>query len=184
MSQVTIGIFTNREMAERAVRALGTAGYDPKRMSVMTRNVQEGEQIVRDTGTNVMDGAASGVTTGGVLGGLAGLLIGVGAIAVPGVGGLLIGGPIAIALGLSGAAATTVSGAVTGAVAGGLLGALIGLGVPEETARVYEERISQGGILLAVPSMEAEDAQVRNIMEESGAEQLQVVSADSKKWGW
>jgi hypothetical protein len=183
MSQVTLGIYSNRAAAERAINELQAAGYDPKKMSIVTRSLEAGEEVVQGTGANMVEGATSGAATGGVLGGLAGLLIGVGAIAVPGIGGLLIGGPIAVALGLTGAAATTVSGAVTGAVAGGLLGALVGLGIPEETARVYEERVRQGGILLAVPAREADDV-ASQVMADTGAEQIQTVSTEAQRWGW
>jgi hypothetical protein len=183
MSKVTLGIFSNRAAAERAINELQAAGYDPKKMSIVTRDMEAEDQVVQSTGANVVEGATSGATTGGVLGGLAGLLIGVGAIAIPGIGGLLIGGPIAVALGLTGAAATTVSGAVTGAVAGGLLGALVGLGVPEETARVYEERIKHGGVLLAVPALEADDV-ASQVLADAGAEQIQTVSTEAQRWGW
>lgn len=107
---------------------------------------------------------------------LAGLLVGIGAIAVPGIGALFIGGPLAAALGLSGAAATTVSGAATGALAGGLIGALLGLGVPEEDARIYEERIKEGGILIAIPSRTGDEARAMDILEDTGADQVRAIT--------
>ena len=182
MAGVTLGVFTDREHAEMAINDLQTAGYNPRDISVITREIGDAQALARDTGANVTEGAVEGATTGSVLGGLAGLLIGIGAITLPGIGALLIGGPLAAALGLTGAAATTVSGAVSGALAGGLVGGLVGLGVPEETARVYEEKIKEGAILLAVPSLDGTEGQARRIMEAHGADQTRYLETDKAKW--
>ncbi len=175
MSQMHIGIFLDRTTAEAALSELEAAGYDPKEISIVAKDLETGKTTTT-TGDAVAGSAAEGATTGGVIGGLAGLLIGVGVIAIPGVGGLLIGGPIAAALGLTGAAATTVSGAVTGALAGGLVGALVGLGIPEEIAHVYETKIREGGVLLTVPVHEVQDDKARAIMESHGADQLRTIT--------
>jgi uncharacterized membrane protein len=176
MSQTILSIFRDRESASKAIDALQVAGYNPKQdISVIARDM-EGSGTTGTTGEHVIDGAASGSATGAVVGGLAGLLIGIGALAIPGIGGLLIGGPLAAALGLTGAAATTVSGALTGALAGGLVGALVGLGVPEDEAKVYEERVKEGGVLVAVPVKDNNETMARNILENNGAEQISVVS--------
>ncbi len=175
--KTALGMFANRSDAEGAIDHLKTAGYDAKGMSIIMKDSGEAHEVANSTGANVTAGAVSGATTGGVIGGIAGLLIGIGAIAIPGIGALLIGGPLAAALGLTGAAATTASGAVTGAVAGGLIGALMGLGVPEEDAKVYEERIKEGGILLAVPTRGEDDTQAEEIMKDHHADQIRTVTA-------
>jgi hypothetical protein len=181
MSGVTLGLFDDRMEAEAAITELSESGYNAQDISIIMRDAGEAQTMANDTGASVTQGAVSGATSGAMLGGLAGLLIGVGAIAIPGIGGLLIGGPIAAALGLSGAAATTVSGAVTGGVAGGLLGALMGLGVPESDAKVYEERIREGAILLAVPTRNEGDTEARGILETHGAEQTRFI-ATTDSW--
>lgn len=173
--RMIIGVFADRTDAENAIEDLKSENYDVKDISVITKNTDDATVINNNTGTtgnNVANGAASGAATGGVIGALAGLLVGIGAIAIPGFGALLIGGPLAAALGLTGAAAATVSGAVTGAVAGGLVGALVGIGVPEEDARVYEDRVRAGGILLAVPTRDHNEDDVREIMEDDGADRV------------
>lgn len=148
-----ISVFPDHASANDAVEELQEMGYDPKRISLLMKNsTDDTETVGNDKATNVTQGAISGATTGGLLAGLAGLLVGVGAIAIPGIGALFIGGPLAAALGLTGAAATAVSAAATGVVAGGLVGALTGLGIPEEKARVYEERVKSGGVVVAVPT--------------------------------
>ncbi|MEO6509212.1 MAG: general stress protein [Patescibacteria group bacterium] len=176
MSSMVIGVFSNRTNAESALEELKDTGYNAKDISIVMKDTAEAQEVASSTGSNVAGGAATGATTGGVIGALAGLLVGIGAIAIPGLGALLIGGPIAAALGLGGAAASTVSGAVTGALAGGLLGALMGLGIPEEDAKVYEQRVQAGGILVAVPARTGEGTEAREILENNGAEQIKSVT--------
>ena len=144
-TDMVLGLFDDRNQAEAAIAELQNRGYSPKDLSIVMKDTDEAQAVADDTGANVAEGATSGAVTGGAVGAIAGLLVGVGAMAVPGIGALLIGGPLAAALGLTGAAATTASGALTGALAGGLIGALVGLGVPEDSARVYEERVKEGG---------------------------------------
>ncbi len=173
-----LGIFSDRNSAERAITDLENLGFNPKDISIIMKDQEGARDMARETGSNVASGAASGAATGGVIGALAGLLIGIGALAIPGIGAVLIGGPIAAALGLSGAAATTASGAVTGILAGGLVGALTHLGVPEEEARTYEERIRSGAILLAVPVSSDQTQEVTNILQNNNADQVRTLNVN------
>lgn len=175
MGKMVLGIFFNRADAEDAISRLEEEGYDPKDISIVMKDQAKGEEMQENTGARVAEGAVSGATTGGVIGALAGLLVGTGII--PGLGVLLIGGPIAAALGLTGAAATTVSGAVTGALAGGLLGVLTGFGLSREDARIYEDRIKEGGILLAVPTRRGHENEVRIILEDYNADQVKTIES-------
>lgn len=175
--QTIIGVFTERIDADSAINELERAGYDAKDMSIVMKDT--GEPDLRGSkGGSAATGAVSGATTGGIVGGLAGLLIGVGALAIPGVGAFLIGGPIAAVLGLTGAAAATVSGVATGIVAGGILGTLVGLGIPEEDARVYEQRVREGAVLLAVPVGNHDNGtKVRQIFDKYHADQVRSVGS-------
>ncbi len=175
MADMVLGIYSDQVAANEAVDELKSEGYDAKDISIIVKDQSVVDDLSTNTNVSVADSAASGAVTGGLLGGLAGLLVGVGAITIPGIGALLIGGPLAAALGLTGAAATTVSGAATGALAGGIVGALVGLGVPEEEARVYESRIREGGILLAVPVREGSTREARVILEDTGADRIRTV---------
>jgi len=173
INNTILGIFNDREAAEIAIDRLQVSGYNPKEISVIVRDQEVAHEIHESTGTQVAESAAGGATTGGVIGGIVGLLVGVGAIAIPGIGGVLIGGPLAAALGLTGAAATTLSGAATGALAGGFVGALVGLGVPEETATYYDQRLREGAVLLAVPVRESGQAsELKSLFEELDAQQV------------
>lgn len=171
-----IGVFSEPDDAEQLIDRLEEKGYNPKEISIVVR---QGTKFHKDSGSKggaVASGTVSGAATGGVIGGLAGLLIGIGAIAIPGIGAFLIGGPLAVALGLTGAAATTVSGAATGMLAGGLVGALVSLGLPEEEAREYQERVQAGGVLLAVPVRDDSDArQIKTMFSRYNADQIRIL---------
>jgi uncharacterized membrane protein len=174
MIKTVLGVFDNTAEAEAALKKLETEGFNPKDMSIIMKDTNESQRVAQNTGANVADGVAAGATTGAVLGTIAGLLVGIGAIVIP--GGFLIGGPIAAALGLTGAAASTVTGAATGALAGGLLGGLVKLGIPESEARVYEERVNAGAILVAVPTRNDNEDEVRQILEENSATNIRSIS--------
>jgi uncharacterized membrane protein len=173
MTKTVLGIFQDNNNAESAVSKLEEDGYDPKNISIVMKDREEGEKLGADTGTNISAGATSGATTGLVLGGLAGL---VASFVIPGLGAFFIGGPIAAALGLGGAAATTVSGATTGAIAGGLIGALMGFGLTEDEAKEYEEHVNQGAILVAVPARDNEESRVEDILADNNADNIRIAS--------
>lgn len=177
MADITLGVFATKEDAENALSDLTASGFSAQNISVLMREGETVRNVVADTGTNVASSAVSGATTGGVLAGLAGLLVGVGAITIPGLGAILIGGPLVAALGLTGVAATTVSAAVTGAAAGGLVGGLMGLGLPEEEAQIYETRVREGGILIALSDWTDDPAEARQILRENGASQVDTVAS-------
>jgi uncharacterized membrane protein len=173
MAKIVLGVFDERQYAEHAIDALKVEGYDPKDISIVMKD-PGGEVKAESAAKGAAGGTVAGATTGAVVGGLAGLLA---ATVIPGLGAFFIGGPLAAALGLTGAAASTVSGAATGALAGGLLGALTGLGLSEDEARTYEERIKAGAILLAVPAHDGEESRVERILESSHAGDIKAVVA-------
>lgn len=178
MQKTVFGVFDDRFDAEAAMSDLEKVGYNPKDISIVMRDREKIKEFADDTGVDVAGGTVSGAATGGFIGGLAGL---VASFVIPGLGAFFIGGPIAAALGLTGAAATAATGAATGAVAGGFIGALVGFGVSEEDARVYESRINEGAILLAVPAKSGEEIEVTDILEENGATNVRAVSSDDER---
>lgn len=174
MNKTVLGIFDSTENAEYAIDDLKDLGYNPRDMSLMVKDMKEVKRIRKEAGADLAEGAVTGLATGGIIGGIAGLLVGTGAI--PGLGALLIGGPLAIALGLNGAVAITVSGAATGALAGGIIGVLAKLGVSKEDAKIYEERIRNGAMLLAVPVYEDEEDEVKMVLENHDATDIKTIS--------
>jgi uncharacterized protein (TIGR02271 family) len=80
-------------------------------------------------------------------------------LAIPGVGPIIAGGALA----------STLAGAGIGAAAGGLLGALMGMGIPEEDARHFDEGFRSGGTLVTVNAQGREE-EARECLYEAGAD--------------
>ena len=170
-----LGVFRTRMEAERAIDDLKAAGVDMERVSVVARDADEvsGVETGLDTdketvGNHADDGATTGALTGGAIGGIGGLLVGLGVLAIPGVGPILLAGAEATAI------ATTLAGGAIGAAAGGLLGALIGLGIPEEEARVYNDRVVAGHYLVMVNSRSVDIDRAETILRKHNAEEVKI----------
>ncbi len=144
--QRAVGIFSNRNDAERALYELRDAGYDMNKVSVIVKNADPNDQIhgaqVRDRKEEqVKGGTEAGATAGALTGGIIGLVGGLSLLAIPGVGPV---GEAGVVL------ANVVLGGAIGAAGGALVGALISSGVPEEKAKYYDDRVSQGDYLIVV----------------------------------
>lgn len=162
-----VGVFSTRQETEAALEALQDSGFPMETVSVIARDGNAkgdiaGVNVSRDAGNKADIGAAKGALAGGTLGGLTGLLVGVGALAIPGLGPIVLAGATATAL------ATTLTGTAIGAVAGGLVGALIGLGIPEERARAYSDRVSRGGYLVIVDGTENDIRRAEAVLSDRG----------------
>ncbi|WP_392535123.1 histidine kinase [Nostoc sp. C117] len=165
-----VGVFSNRRDVEHGLHELKNAGFDMNRVSVITQDGERddiaGAEVRDRVGDKSDEGATVGAVSGGALGGLTGLLVGLGTLAIPGIGPVMLAGAAATAL------ATTLAGAGIGAVAGSLLGALIGLGIPEERARVYDDRVKRGQYLVIIDGTEAEVARAETILRQRGIEEF------------
>ena len=175
-----VGLFKNQVDAERAIERLKQAGFTENQIGVAMRDRSQQKELIEGTGTQAAEGAATGAISGGVLGGVIGLLAGVGALAIPGVGPIIAGGALA----------STLAGAGIGAAAGGLLGALMGMGIPEEDARHFDEGFKAGGTLVTVNAAGREH-EARECLYEAGADlgsmgrrtQSSNITADSSSTG-
>jgi hypothetical protein len=162
-----VGVFSTRRETEQALTELRTAGFDMNRVSVIAKDADSKGEIagidVKDSTDNKADeGATKGALTGGALGGLTGLLVGLGLLAIPGIGPIMLAGAEATAI------ATTLAGTAIGATAGGLIGALAGLGIPEEEARAYSDRVARGDYLVLLNGTEEEVATAERILSRGG----------------
>ena len=166
-----VGVFPHRRNAEAALHELRNAGFPMDRISVVGKNADHHDRIAgvemgdRATGNKADEGAKAGAATGGILGGLGGLLVGLGALAIPGIGPVIAGGALATAL------ATTAAGGAIGAAAGGITGALVGLGIPEERARFYNDRVNRGDYLVMVDGTEDELRHAEAILSRHGIQE-------------
>ncbi|MEH1846776.1 MAG: histidine kinase [Nostoc sp.] len=165
-----VGVFSNRRDVEHALHELKNTGFDMDKVSVITQDGDKDDIAGADVRDRVGDksdeGAKVGAVTGTALGGLTGLLVGLGTLAIPGIGPIMLAGAAATTL------ATTLTGAGIGAVAGSLLGALIGLGIPEERARVYDERVRRGHYLVILDGTDAEILRAEAILRQQGVEEF------------
>jgi hypothetical protein len=146
------------------------------KVSVIAKDADGGSKLagadMRDSvGNKADEGAASGALTGGVVGTITGLLVGLGAVAIPGIGPVMLAGATATTL------ATTLSGGAIGAAAGSLFGALVGLGIPEERARVYNDRLSRGDYLVIVDGTDDEIRRAGAILSNRGIQEWGIYDA-------
>jgi hypothetical protein len=164
---VVVQNFSTEEAAVDAIRRLQSAGFTNDQVSVIARDKNVSRQVADDTGTEAEEGALTGAVAGGVLGGVAALIAGASAVAIPGVG-IAIGGPIAAA--------------IAGAAGGGLIGGLVGMGIPEDEAKVYNERMEQGDIIVSVVAG-AREAEAREILHGDGviSTHMRTVDADTTR---
>jgi hypothetical protein len=170
METTIVGVFDSTDHAEEAISDLRDIGVRDTDISYIYNS--EGKTVKGDDGKPVGKGAAGGAGTGAIIGGIAGLAVAAGVL--PGLGALFIAGPLATGIGLTGAAATTAAGALTGAAAGGLIGALGALGVGEKEAKIYEEKVRLGGVLVTAHS--ANPTEVEAVFRKHGAEEIREFS--------
>lgn len=157
------GIYSTTAKAEFAVDRLTLTGFSNNDISVLLPDQKSTRDFAHEKETKAPEGTAAGVTAGGAIGGTIGLLAGIGALAIPGVGPLIAAGPIMGAL-----AGLGVGGAV-----GGLIGALVGMGIPEYTAKRYEGRIKDGGVLLSVHCDTSDEiSRAKDVLKTTGAEDI------------
>lgn len=153
------GVFSDRESAERAWDSARARGYSDDDVDIlMTKDTRDryftDVDTVKETelGSKAMEGAGTGAAIGGTLGAIvAAVAAGVSTVALPGIG-LVIAGPLAAAL----------TGAGAGAATGGIVGALVGSGIPEERAKIYDEKVKSGGIVMGLrPKNDADVEQIQ-----------------------
>ncbi|MBW4650474.1 MAG: hypothetical protein KME06_17565 [Kastovskya adunca ATA6-11-RM4] len=147
-----VGIFSHRQDAEQALQELRDAGFNMDRVSVIARNPDSPQQmsgadVGKSPGEQAQGGAGAGAVAGGVTGGVIGLVGSIGVLAIPGIGPAAAIGTVL---------ADTLIGGGIGAVGGGLVGALVGWGIPEDRAKYYDERVSQGEYLIVVEGAAAD----------------------------
>ncbi|RMG08979.1 MAG: hypothetical protein D6728_13365 [Cyanobacteria bacterium J055] len=165
-----VGVFSKGSDAELALAELRNSNFPMDRVSVIVKDRDgdphvAGVKTTEEYGNQADEGAKTGAAAGGALGTLTGLLVGLGTLAIPGIGPIMLAGATATTL------ATTVAGGAIGAAAGGILGGLVGLGIPEERARVYSDRVSRGDYLVIVDGTPEEIRRAEAILSNRGIEE-------------
>lgn len=157
MSKTVTALYENRVEAERAAERLMAEGVGVDDISLMMADGTRGREWAIKEGSKAPEGAAVGAVTGGTLGAVAAGLVAVGTIATGGAG-IVAAGPIVAAL----------AGAGAGGAAGSLVGGLIGLGVPEHEAKLVEDELERGNILVGVKAHDDRVDRVRDVLDETG----------------
>lgn len=158
-----VGVFSQKEGAERAIRALKDEGFNDNEIGIAAKDESKADQGAGNQGGEASMGMAAddiseGTTWGGALGGVAGLLAGVGALAIPGIGPIVAAGPLAAAL--------------SGAVAGGVAGGLLDLGIPEQEGRRFEQEVRQGKVLAVVQAEGEKASRAESLLRDNGADEV------------
>lgn len=176
LQQRAIGIFPSYEATEIAMHELKNSGFLMDQVSVIGRDIHSHTQVTGvNTSSRLVDAgnlhtdeneaeetAKKGAIAGSTLGGLTGLLVGLGTLAIPGVGPVMLAGAAATAI------ATAIAGGVIGGAAGSLVGGLVGLGIPEDRAQVYSDRVSQGDYLVMVEGSDSDINLAESILSKHG----------------
>lgn len=165
METTIIGLFSDSEHAGMAVGEFKNMGYADN-ITVISRKGESDDVDTHEVTKDVSEGTASGAMAGAAVGGLAGLLTGVASFLVPGLG-LVVLGPLA----------SVLTGLGAGALTGGLVGALVDWGLPDATAREYEERLKAGDVLVAVTAAEDKAEEIQDVMDKHGVDETQTVHA-------
>jgi hypothetical protein len=163
-----VGVFSNRQKAEQALNELKASGFPMDKVSIIARDADQNEKLggaqVSDRIGNKDVGGATGVVgevaTNSALGGV---LVGLGSLALPGIGPIIAAGSLATAL-----VATVASTGIEAAAIGGLVRAIADLGIPEEQARVYSDRLHQDNYLVIVDGTQDEISRAEPIFSNQG----------------
>ena len=161
-----VAVFGQHSAAEHAIRALKTANFDIKRLSIIGRDFHTEDNVVGfyNTGDRMKYWGKLGAFWGGVWG----LLVGAAVLFIPGVGPIIVAGSVV----------TWIAAALEGAlVVGGLsaLGAgLYSLGIPKDSIVKYETSVKAGKFILIADGSAEEVEKARGILQTAGAEQVNV----------
>lgn len=173
-TRTMLGIFKNTKEAKGAIEELKKEDeHNSKDISVLMQDPDKARRLERDTNKEVTRGATRGLGAGALAGGAAGLAIGITVTAVP--GGFIVAGPLAAALGLTGTAAATVTGAGVGAATGIVAGALTKLGMSADAAKSYQNKLDEGGVIVATPITAHMEGSVEAIMQKYNAQHMHII---------
>jgi hypothetical protein len=148
------GLFSNPKTVESAYDELLQKGYKNEDINlVMSEDTHSkyfsnvDSNVSTNLGNKSVEGLGIGAAIGGSVGALAAALAAAGtSLAIP---------PLGIIV--SGALAAGLAGAGAGATAGGIVGFLLGLGIPNEQAKMLEGDIRKGGVIISVKTNSEQD---------------------------
>jgi hypothetical protein len=173
-----VGIFHQRENAERAVQQLYALGIPNNRIGLLTPG--DGKAKVNRATIPVTDaeppgiGKALGATVGGAIGVAGGATMGAALVSllIPGVGPVIAGG-------LIGAAILGAGGTAAGLAAGERLEESLTEGLPRDEVYLIEDALRKGHSVVIALTEDSQSAdEVRRALSQSGAETPDAASED------
>jgi hypothetical protein len=167
MSKTITAVFDTRNKAEAALHRLDQAGFTKDQVTLLVTEETRGKHFGIKEHTKTEEGAATGAVIGGLAGSIYLGLATAGALLIPGLNLIVYGTVIGGLVGLG-----------AGVVTGGLVGALVGVGIPEHEAKLYEDAVRKGAILVAVQANDAASADiVTAILKDGDAQSIKTRAA-------
>jgi hypothetical protein len=176
--QHATGVFSTKQEAEHALKALKASDFPIQQISVVAKPSPNPEPASREDAhkkVGIHDGetAKDGAIADGIGGAMLGAAEALGASTLltllPGAGQVILFGTVA-----ANALATAVIGSAVGAASGGLVGGLIDWGVAEPHARLYQSRVIDGQYLIMVEGDNAQINQAAELLNPSGLQEWHV----------
>jgi hypothetical protein len=157
---LVLALFSSRDAAMAAGRAVQALGIAPRAISVVARTHDEEGVLARDIGAT--PGAEiEDSRTASLAAELGGVMIAAVALVMPGIGAVVAAGPLAAEL-----------GEIAGHLAGGVPEILRRAGVPGAQAERWEQQIERGAVLLGVHVVDDLAPRVEETLRLAGADDL------------
>jgi len=162
MSKSTVATYDFVRDANEAIEALHRAGFRNEEISLLVTDMAKKKHFAIEQGTKAAEGAGIGSAIGGAVGALAGGLTVAAGLILPGLGAL-VAGPLIAAL----------AGAGVGGAAGGLIGGLVGAGFTETEAKLIEDELRNGNIVIGVLHDDSDRVRLaRTVLEQANTYKL------------
>lgn len=162
MTSYITATFKTRPAAEQTLMELEKIGITDEQIGLIISDETRGSTFNMEESNKTEEGFTAGATTGGVVGTIIGALSTATAMAIPGVN-----------IVVSGVVVSMLAGLGAGATTGGLVGALAGAGITEHEAKVLEDEVKNGSILIAVkPENDDQKEKIKETLERQDAYNL------------
>jgi Heat induced stress protein YflT domain len=161
-----VGLFSNHQDAESAVKELQKSGYDMKKLSVVGKDYHSEENVIGyyNTGDRMATWGKFGLFWGWIWG----LLFGSAFFLIPGIGPVMVGGPL-VSYMIGALEMAVVTGGLTA-----LGGALASIGIPNDSVIRYETALKADKFILIVHGTLQEVAKAKDILMQNSAEEANV----------
>ncbi|MBI1241721.1 general stress protein [Umezakia ovalisporum] len=175
-NKYAVGVFGKYQEVEQAINELKASGFPMEQVSIIAKDVEPDEGL----GEAQMSDGAKPIALSNRIGDQSvnatkpigdtltatiwgSVLVGLSSLAIPSLGTLLAAGSVGVAL------VASMAGVAMGALANeNLVQALVDLGIPENRARVYSDRLQQSYYLLILNGTDEEIHSVEGILQNCG----------------